>query len=174
MAAAPHPKVEWVDGTAEATGLAAHSLDLVLCAQSFHWFRQPDALREFARILRPDGRLALVWNRRRTRDSLTEGYRQAIIDVGGRSLADRMELNPEVVAASGLFSPLEQYRFPNVQQLDLRGLLGRARSASHVPRDGPEGERLAELLSSLHERHADANGLVTFTYETELNCAVRR
>ena len=56
-AAAPHPNVRGSVGTAEATGLAPASLDLVLCAQSFHWFRAADALTEFARILEaaPDG-----------------------------------------------------------------------------------------------------------------------
>ena len=42
-AAAPHAHVVWVTGTAEATGLPDQSLDLVLCAQSFHWFRTEEA-----------------------------------------------------------------------------------------------------------------------------------
>lgn len=48
QAAAPHRNVVWVDGRAEATGLEPASVDLVLCAQSFHWFRAADALTEFA------------------------------------------------------------------------------------------------------------------------------
>ena len=47
-AAAPHPRVSWVVGTAEATSLTSASVDVVLCAQSFHWFDQPKALVEFA------------------------------------------------------------------------------------------------------------------------------
>jgi len=70
-AAAPHPLVTWHDGTAEATGLDRASVDLVLCAQAFHWFRPPEAVAEFARILRPGGRLAIVWNRRDRSDPLT-------------------------------------------------------------------------------------------------------
>ena len=46
-AAAGHPKVTWLAGTAEATGLASTSVDLVLAAQAFHWFRPPQALVEF-------------------------------------------------------------------------------------------------------------------------------
>ena len=38
-AAAPHANVTWTIGSAEATDLAPESLDLVLCAQSFHWFQ---------------------------------------------------------------------------------------------------------------------------------------
>src|SRR5580765_6137898 len=45
-AAAPHPRVRWVAGRAESTGLKSEAFDLVLSAQSFHWFRPPDALLE--------------------------------------------------------------------------------------------------------------------------------
>src|SRR4051794_7813043 len=46
-AAAPHENVTWLTATAESTGLADASVDLVVCAQSFHWFRATDAIREF-------------------------------------------------------------------------------------------------------------------------------
>src|SRR5262245_17027369 len=59
-AAASHPKVTWLAGAAEATGLRSQVVDLVLCAQSFHWFRGADALSEFARVLKPGRRLAIV------------------------------------------------------------------------------------------------------------------
>src|SRR5262245_13861892 len=54
-AAEPHELVEWRDGRAEGTGLESSSLDLVLCAQSFHWFEPAAALGELARVLRPGG-----------------------------------------------------------------------------------------------------------------------
>jgi ubiquinone/menaquinone biosynthesis C-methylase UbiE len=52
-AGARHPKVSWVSGRAEAACLQSEAFDLVLCAQSFHWFRTAEALPEFARILKP-------------------------------------------------------------------------------------------------------------------------
>jgi SAM-dependent methyltransferase len=172
-AAAPHRGITWVEGTAEATTLTSGSTDLVLCAQSFHWFRPPDALAEFARILRPGRRLALVWNRRSKHDPLTAGYRQAILDVGGEASLERMDFKPEVVPESGLFSAADRTEFPNLQRLDLDGLIGRSHSASYVPKSGPAGERLLELLRSLHTRYADASGHVTLVYETEVYRAVR-
>ena len=95
-AAAPHANVTWTIGTAEATDLAPESLDLVLCAQSFHWFRATDALAEFARILRPRRRLAIMWNRRSKTDPLTAGTVEVIVDVGGDMGVESMAFDPAV------------------------------------------------------------------------------
>jgi SAM-dependent methyltransferase len=167
-AAAPHRRVTWVGGTAEATGLRDGVVGLVLAAQAFHWFRPPEAFAEFARILEPSGRLAIMWNRRSTTDPLTAGYRQAILDVGGEVAAERMPFDPGIVAGSGLFSPVVRGAFPNAQRLDLDGLIGRAHSASYVPKTGEAGERLLSLLRGLHTRYADADGFVSLVYETEV------
>jgi SAM-dependent methyltransferase len=172
-AAAPHPRVAWVAGRAEATGLGSQAVDLVLCAQSFHWFRTADALAEFARILKERGRLAICWNRRSTIDPLTAGYRQAIVDVGGEITVEGQPFDPAVVTDSGLFSAAERKSFPNLQRLDLAGLIGRARSASYVPKSGAAGEQLLGLLRALHERYADGSGFVTLVYDTEVFCATK-
>jgi len=172
-AAAPHPNVAWVAGRAEATGLRSQTVDLVLCAQSFHWFRTADALSEFARILKEGRRLAISWNRRSTSDPLTAGYRQAIVEVGGETAAESRTFDPDLMSHSGLFSSPERNSFPNSQRLDLAGLIGRARSASYVPKNGAAGERLVGLLRALHERYADGSGFVTLVYETEVFCSTR-
>src|SRR5262249_25032267 len=54
-----------VNGTAEATGLADGSVDLVIAAQAFHWFDKEKVRTEFARILSPHGLVAVFWNSRR-------------------------------------------------------------------------------------------------------------
>jgi SAM-dependent methyltransferase len=55
-----HPGVDYRVAPAEATGLADGSVDLLVAAQAFHWFDRGAFLTEAARILRPDGVLALV------------------------------------------------------------------------------------------------------------------
>lgn len=172
-AAAPHANVTFHAGTAEATGLADAAFDLVLCAQAFHWFRAGAALAEFRRILRDGARLSLMWNRRSQTDPFTVGYRDALLAVSGESAAERMEFDPAVVASSGVFSTPSRRSFPNAQRLDLAGLIGRAQSASYVPKHGPNAERLLELLRALHARHAGADGHVTLVHETEIYLSAR-
>ena len=56
------PGVEALAGTAEALPLPDASVDAVACADAFHWFDGPPAVAEFARVIRPGGGLALLWN----------------------------------------------------------------------------------------------------------------
>ncbi|HEY5151771.1 MAG TPA: class I SAM-dependent methyltransferase [Mycobacterium sp.] len=51
-------------GTAEQIPLPDNSVDAVLVAQAWHWFDPERAVAEVARVLRPGGRLGLVWNTR--------------------------------------------------------------------------------------------------------------
>jgi hypothetical protein len=74
---------------------------------------------------------------------------------------------------SGFFSLPQRKSFPNFQRLDLTGLIGRARSASYVPKSGAAGERVLTLLRALHERYADGSGFVTLVYDTEVFCSTR-
>ncbi|TVU63373.1 class I SAM-dependent methyltransferase [Paenarthrobacter nitroguajacolicus] len=57
-----YPRVNALEGTAEATGLADSAFDVVSVAQAWHWCEPLAASTEIARILRPHGVLGLVWN----------------------------------------------------------------------------------------------------------------
>jgi SAM-dependent methyltransferase len=56
------PGVATAIATAEALPVAAESVDAVICATAFHWFATPQVLAEFRRVLRPGGRIGLIWN----------------------------------------------------------------------------------------------------------------
>lgn len=58
------PGVEAHQGTAQAIPLPDASVDVVVCAQAFHWFANQAALAEMHRVLKPGGRLGLIWNLR--------------------------------------------------------------------------------------------------------------
>jgi SAM-dependent methyltransferase len=56
------PGVAALAASAQSMPLADASLDVVVCAQAFHWFASLDALREIGRVLKAGGKLGLVWN----------------------------------------------------------------------------------------------------------------
>lgn len=60
--AAHLPDVQIVPGTAQSIPLPDSSADAVVCAQAFHWFADSAALAQIHRVLKPDGKLGLVWN----------------------------------------------------------------------------------------------------------------
>ncbi len=58
------PEIEAIYGTAQSLELETASTDVLVCAQSFHWFATLPALVEIHRVLKPQGLLGLVWNAR--------------------------------------------------------------------------------------------------------------
>ena len=58
------PNTLALEGTAEEIPLEDNSVDAVLVAQAWHWVDPERAIPEVARVLRPGGRLGLVWNTR--------------------------------------------------------------------------------------------------------------
>jgi SAM-dependent methyltransferase len=59
-AAHPHPRVEYVCASAEASGLPDASVDLIVAAQAAHWFDWPRFVEEADRIAKPGALIALV------------------------------------------------------------------------------------------------------------------
>jgi len=58
--AKPHPRVEYRQAPAEASGLDDASVDLVTVAQAAHWFDLERFYAEVRRVARPGGAIALV------------------------------------------------------------------------------------------------------------------
>lgn len=53
-----------INGTADETTLADNSVDFVTTAQAFHWFDVAMFQKECRRILKPNGKVLLIWNMR--------------------------------------------------------------------------------------------------------------
>ncbi len=162
--------IEYRRATAEDAGLEDNSVDLVLCAQAFHWFHADEALREFHRILLTGARLALLWNVRQKTDPFTGGYEE----IARRAQADTQERGRLVRRSRGfqpdrtnLFTNVRVLRFDNPQILNLASLIGRARSSSYYPRIEPVRSELDEALKRLFDEH-ERDGLVTLQHTTEL------
>lgn len=163
--AEPHEGVVFRAGSAEATGLATASADLVVCAQAFHWFNADLALAEFARIVKPRGRLALLVNERDEEDAVTREYSEALREAVDRELSEGMaRAIDEALARNGLRAELRKLR--NTQALGGDAFIGRAESSSYVPKHGPRAERLRERLRKIFETHRDATDVITMVYRT--------
>ncbi|MBV8373753.1 MAG: class I SAM-dependent methyltransferase, partial [Candidatus Eremiobacteraeota bacterium] len=148
-AACPHPRVRWRAGTAERSGLADGSVDLVVACQAFHWFATAETMHEIARIARR--RAALLQYERDERDTFTKAYG----DIVRAYARDDTESRRAVALATFARFPnarVIRAEFPSAQTLDLEALLGRAASASYLPTSGPDGEALQRELRAVFER----------------------
>jgi SAM-dependent methyltransferase len=56
------PEVAVLLGSAESVPASDESFDAVFSSSAWHWFVQPDATNEFARVLRDGGALQVWWN----------------------------------------------------------------------------------------------------------------
>lgn len=100
--AAPHCR--WLDASAEKTGLAEESFDMVIFGSSFNVVNQDKALKESARLLKPGGWFACLWNHRDLSDPLQDAVEQLIHSyLPGYAYGKRRQEQTPVIEASGLF-----------------------------------------------------------------------
>ena len=167
---AAYPNFSMVDGSAENTSLADASVDFVIAGQAFHWFRPDETRAEFARILKPQGWVVLVWH---DRDTDSKPFLRAYEDFVRRHSTDYEQVAHKYLASydalQRFFAPddvklIEQH---NQQQLDFDGLRGRLLSSSYVPKAGEKHEAMIGELPHLFSSHAD-NGHVTLEYDTKI------
>ncbi|MBE9193422.1 class I SAM-dependent methyltransferase [Gloeocapsopsis crepidinum LEGE 06123] len=172
QAAESHQLVEFRDGTAEATCLPNNSVNLVTCFQSFHWFNPETTLEEFHRILKPLGRLALVWNERDRQDAFTAEYIQLISEVSNHHPIESSRLKSvEPLFATPYFVNIQKHEFAYKQALDLSGLIGCASSVSYVSREESAQQYLITKLQELYNRSCDKQGLIYIVYRTSIYLA---
>ncbi|HEY0381152.1 MAG TPA: class I SAM-dependent methyltransferase [Candidatus Elarobacter sp.] len=159
-AAEPHPRVEWIAGTAEWTGLDEASIDLVTAFQAFHWFDHVKALREMVRILRPAGRAALIYNERDESDPFTAAYGDLVRAYQTDDTERRRAAGLDVFAAFEGWHVRRRIEVRNEHVLDLDGALARARSTSYLPKTGPEADELHAAIRALVAKHAQDGSVV--------------
>jgi SAM-dependent methyltransferase len=156
------PGVTALAGGAEGLPLPDSAVDVVACAQAFDWFDPALALPEIARVLRPGGRLALVWN---VRDERTPWVRRLSTLIGEESVRRGDAEAP--IAESGLFGPMERATFSYAQRLDREGLRDLVISRSYCAKLEPaEREPVLARVAELYDEVADAEGLL-LPYVTE-------
>lgn len=168
-----HPLVEFHDGHAENTKLPDASVDLVTCFQAFHWFNPEPTLKEFSRILNPQGKIALVWNDRDVdgEDDFIREHDRIIKKASNDSPIHNRLDGKSYLQISSFFSRVEHHLFPYQQALNLKGLIGLAMSASYLPQTGKAHQKLINDLTNLYQKHQNSQDLVYLKYKTSLYLA---
>jgi ubiquinone/menaquinone biosynthesis C-methylase UbiE len=102
-----YTNVSWFEGTGENTGQASGSFDFVTFGSSFNVCDRQEALKETARLLKPKGWFACMWNNRNLEDEIQSSIENIIKStVPDYDYGTRRETQTEVITASGLFGPV--------------------------------------------------------------------
>ncbi len=170
------PDVRALAGTAEAIPLPDGDIDVLTCAQAFHWFANAQALREMHRVLRPGGRLGMVWNVRDESIDWVAAITGIITPYEGD--APRFYKGTWRLPFEGqaLFGPLQRTVFPHSHVGTFEQVvIDRILSVSFIAAL-PEQERqsVADRLRSLKTRYAALREpTIAFPYATEAWTAER-
>jgi len=158
--------VRAVNGTAENTGLPDHCVDAVTCAQAFHWFDCEKFKAECGRILRPGGRIFVVYNNPVGHERHDELIWHRKSDVPTRGWVEREERLRDFFAPA-----MRREVFPNPVYYDAETWLAYMLSHSNSPRpDDEDYERFVESVRLIFERNNEA-GRLRMSFETAVYTA---
>jgi ubiquinone/menaquinone biosynthesis C-methylase UbiE len=163
------PAYQGVNGCAEAIPLGDSSIDLITAAQAFHWFNLEMAKREFLRVLRPRGMVALIWNDRVLTDPLHCALNEIFAEYGGEKRAALMthEDRSKVPEFFGKASPAK-FSWPHQHSLDVVGLTSLVFSRSYMPeRDSAKGKKISDAIGEVFDEFAQV-GHIAVRYTTVL------
>jgi SAM-dependent methyltransferase len=164
------PQVTALAGTAEEIPLAAGSVDTVVVGQAFHWFDQPTALGEIARVLRPGGGFGALWN---GEDDSVE-WVAGLLEVSDT----HRNITPErfVLPAHPGFAPFEEASFPNTHRRTIESMAETFGTRSWLlvlPTDERDA-MLARIRAYLAARPETAGGEFDLPLMTKVVRAARR
>lgn len=165
------PGAEIISAPAEHTGLPDCSVSLITAAESFHWFQQEDFRKECRRILRPDGKVMIVWN---LTDKKTETVRllhelnlkhceqYRALFANGRTL--ERERFAEI--SESFLKSFSTASFKNDLSYDKAQFIGNRISSSYAPKPGdPEFDDYRTALEAFFEQHQQ-NGVIVIPNNT--------
>ncbi|PWR05247.1 class I SAM-dependent methyltransferase [Micromonospora acroterricola] len=167
------PGVTALAGSAEAVPLPDGAADAVLVGQAYHWFDRERAHAEVARVLRPGGTFAPVWN---VRDDRAAGWVSELSRIAhlGDNSADLLE---QVTGFGPAFGPVEMAQFAHRTLLTPEELLGLLHTRSYwLVAPIEERETIDREVRELLASHPDVAGreTVELPYRTLVFRARRR
>ena len=160
-----------VNATAEETTLPNKSVDVIVCAQAFHWFNNDAFKNECKRIIKPNGTVALMWNDRRTD---TTDFLKVYEDFLQMFGTDYLLVNHKNTQDKKIFENFfgagnyKEQDFYNYQDVDFEGLKGRVLSSSYMPNEEHKDfEHMIYCLRKIFNRYQE-NNLVRLDYDTKI------
>lgn len=158
-----------IAASAETTTLPDASADFIIAGQAFHWFDQSAAKREFIRILKPAGRVVLVWNARRLDETaFLRDYEGLLLRYSPDYPVVRHENVDEGIAGFFAPQPMKLVSLENAQRFDYEALKGRLCSSSYAPEPGnPNFELMLKDLQDIFNAYNE-KGVVNFDYDTRI------
>ena len=164
-----HPQVEFIEGTAEKTNLPDDSVDLVTSFSAFHWFEPLSTLQEFHRILKPHGRLALIWNIWDETDKFTKALID-IVDMASESTPKHQNWQSKVGTPpkNPYFKSFDRLQFSEREQRNLTELIGLVESQGFIPLSGIKHQKIVSELENLYKQWADDRGKVSLISRTDV------
>lgn len=153
---ARYPRLTCVDGTAEDTRLADHSVDFIGVGRALHWFDQDKCRPEFVRILRESGWVVLASQGPHTRtEPVIRGF-QTILKEHSLDYT-RMRNRYDIESAARDFfadSEFHEALFPSTEMMTYEELEGFTLSLSVTPQPGHPGfPPMQHALQEYFARH---------------------
>ena len=174
------PEAAVVAAAAEALPFRTASLDALLVAQAFHWFDTGPSLGEAARVLRPGGGVALIWNAWDDDVPWVAAMHQVVADAGATAQWQRGHFSRawagDALAAHDGFGAVATARFPHAQMLDRAGVVDRVATTSHIVTadTATRDATLAAVREILdHDPSTADREVIPFPYVTEIYASVR-
>jgi ubiquinone/menaquinone biosynthesis C-methylase UbiE len=162
-------RIEWSVGTGEETGLPDHSADLVTFGSSFNVTDRPKTLKEVARIARPHGWFACMWNHRDLDDEIQRLCERVIVEyLPGYSYGSRREDQTEVIRASGLFQEPQAFEGRTVRAMSLDDFM--VAWQSHATLQRQAGDAFPDILNGIRSKLAKRS-MLAVPYTTRVWCA---
>lgn len=174
-----NPRFRTLAAAAEHTTLPDASLDVVVAGQAFHWFDYRAARTEFARILKPNGWVVLIWNDRMDGvapfvDAFNRVLNDYDIEKGTTARAKDILTTDEDISDFYGANGFAKYQLDNPISYTWEQVLGRALSASYAPlHDHPSHEPFVAALRAAYDAHQQ-DGLVWMHYITQVYCGKMR
>ncbi|MBN2532836.1 MAG: class I SAM-dependent methyltransferase [Spirochaetales bacterium] len=162
-----NPNFISINGCAEKTDLPGKSIDFIVIGQAFHWFHKHETKKELLRIIRENGVIALIWNKRDNKNRFMNEYNDIIkkncpeYKKIGYNLNNKKEI-------MNFFKPdkVHFHVFKNMQVLKIDELTGRARSSSYFPGEDSKYYKTAiNELEKLFHRYEN-NKRIEFLYNS--------